>query len=396
MKKHYLISMLLLFFSFCVFLGGCSINSTQNSEEPEKDPQPSTITQTLNADIANDYLILDYTTSLQSHPSNQFMKVVKYSVSVLSEDQEYEFSNASIKIGNETFEIDENGCAEFTYKKDVSAIVTPIVIPELKISDAAGNVTRPNKSFKLNYFVDNEIVRSETISYGRTPTYVFTPVKTGYYFVKWNNQIKNIKEDTNVYAVFTEEITITYMFNDTVHREIKYGKGLSLGEENNYTPYTTDDSFAYWYKENQFKPFNFDNILNDDLTLYGFQKSTEYGNNFWNLSVVNAKNCYVPSNYGESFSVGLYAEANQIIRVYTTSTVLNLQGCLLLAVNGTYHNNLTGNQVTILNKGSDIRNCPFIEIQTSVAGYYYFSLVSKISNSGTISFNIRSEILSVY
>jgi hypothetical protein len=324
------------------------------------------------------------------------MKVIKYSVSVSSEDEEYKFSNASIKIDNETFEIDENGCAEFTYYQNVSAIVTPIVIPELKISDAEGFVISPNKSFKLNYFVDNEIVRSETILYGRTPTYVFIPTKTGFYFVKWNKQIENIKEETNLYAVFTEEITVTYMFNDSVHREIKYGKGLSLGETNNYTPYTTDDSFAYWYKDNVYKPFNFDNILTDNITLYGFQKSTEYGNDFWNLSVVNAKDCYVPTNYGESFSVGLYAEADQIIRVSTTSKVLNLEACLLLAVNGTYHNNVTGNKLTIIDKGSNILNCPYIEIKTSVAGYYFFSLVSRFSNSGTITFNISAEILSTY
>jgi hypothetical protein len=199
-----------------------------------------------------------------------------------------------------------------------------------------------------------------------------------------------------LHAVFTEEITVTYMFEDKVHREIKYGKGLSLGSENNYTPYTSDNSFAYWYNEGKFKPFDFDRVLIEDITLYGYKKNTRYGNGFWNLSVVNAKNCYVPSNYGDSFSVGLYAEANQIIRVYTTSNILNLQGCLLLAVNGEYHNNITGNPVTILNKGSDIFNCPYIEIQTSLAGDYYFSLVSKLSNSGTISFNISAEILSVY
>ena len=396
MKKNYLIFMLLCF-SFCIILYGCSNSaSTSNTKESENNDQPLTITQALNAEIANDYLILDYTTSLQDHSTNQFLKVAEYSVSVLSEDEEYKFSNASIKIGDETFEIDENGCAEFTYYKDVSAMVNPIKIPELKISYAEGSVTRPNKSFKLNYFVDDEVVRSETISYGRTPTYAFTPTKTDYYFVGWSKKIKNIKKDTDLYAVFTEEITITYMFKDSVHREIKYGKGLSLGETNNYTPYTSDDSFAYWYKENEYKPFNFDNILTEDTTLYGFQKMTKYGNDFWNLSIVNAKNCYVPKNYGESFSVGLYAEENQIVRVYTTSNILNLQGCLLLAVNGTYHNNVTGNQLTILNKGSDIFNCPYIEIQTSVAGYYYFSLVSKISNSGTITFNISSEILSVY
>jgi hypothetical protein len=185
MRKFYFLGMILCCF-VCVFFSGCSKNKT---DESEKNAQPTTITQTLNADIANDYLILSYTTSLQDHPSNKYMKVVEYTVSVFAEDEEYEFVDASIKIEKETFEIDEKGCAEFTYSKNVSAIVTPIAIPELTISDAEGKVTRPNKSFKLNYFVDDEVVRSETIPYGQTPTYEFIPTKNNYYFVKWNKLI---------------------------------------------------------------------------------------------------------------------------------------------------------------------------------------------------------------
>ena len=147
------------------------------------------------------------------------------------------------------------------------------------------------------------------------------------------------------------------------------------------------------YNNSKYQPFDFEKVLYEDLNLYAHQKSIVYGNGEWDLSIVDVKDCSVPRNYGDTFTVKVYSTGDQIIKVNTISDVMNLNGCVVLAVNGTYHNEYFGNRVSIIEHSVSYANNPYIVVRTSTPGYYYFSLVSKINNSGYINFDLSATIL---
>ena len=176
---------------------------------------------------------------------------------------------------------------------------------------------------------------------------------------------------------------------------------MYLNDEFNLTPSAQNGTFEYWYQSNYLMPFDFDKPINSDITLYGLEKeivTTHYseGKYMWNLNMVTVKNVSVPKNYGEVYYVCLKAIANQTIKVYTTSSALRLSDAMLLAVDGSRHSSVLGNEVTIVDKGNSERNCPYITIKTTFDGWYYFVVVSKANTNGGVYFDIQAEILTVY
>ncbi|MDQ0360777.1 InlB B-repeat-containing protein [Breznakia pachnodae] len=58
-------------------------------------------------------------------------------------------------------------------------------------------------SYQVMYYLDNELIHTETISYGNNAPNISVSNKEGYQFSGWNG-LSNITEDRSIYAVYTK------------------------------------------------------------------------------------------------------------------------------------------------------------------------------------------------
>lgn len=385
------------------FLSGCSNNTTSETKY-DSDIKPKTKLITLTTDNVEDFLRVEYTSSVSDCYYNEFMKTVRYRVNISSYDEEYIFKDVEIKIGNSTYEVDSNGNVDqITFSKDVADLDEVFVVPPVKIKEVDGEVSVPNKTFTISMYVDGEVVETQTISYGLTPEITYIPTKEGYYFHRWSKTLTRVKKDVSIHAEFLKEITITYMVNDKVYKTMKYGKGMTLGEANDlYLSSDEEATFTYWYEDDYREPYNFEKILEDDLILNALYREEKYchgaGDGYvWNLSSVNVKNCVVPRTYGSKFGFVINSSGNQEIKIKTSSSNLGLDSALIIAINGDYHNQITGAPtITPIGKGVDVNNDPYLTVRTTEDGLYYFYCISKMSVSFDILFDMQIEISNIF
>ena len=385
------------------FLFGCSESNDDSSSNKKSEPKTKVLTLTNNNIV--DFLEVEYTSSVRDCSYNRYMKTVRYTVDISSYDSKYKFNNVVVKINNKEYEVDNGGNVEtFTFEKDVSNLDETFVVPPVVIQEVRGSVVIPNETFTISMYVDGVLEQKLDVLYGVTPDITYTPEKEGYYFKGWSQTVTRVKQNVSINAVFLEEVTVTYMIDDDIYKTMKYGKGMSLGEENDFVLSNRQgETFTYWYENDYRKPYNFEKTLNGDVTLNALYKLERYchgseSGTYWNLTYVNANDCVVPRTYGGTFKLAVYSSGNQEIKLKTSSSNINLNNALILAIDGGYHNNniAGGPKVTVVGKGKSLNNDPYLTIKTTEDGWYYFVCLSQMNLSIDIKFDIEAEILNVY
>ena len=104
------------------------------------------------------------------------------------------------------------------------------------------------KEFEVKFYVNDELVDTQTVKYNESATAPSNPTLTEYDFVSWDKEFTNVKSDLRVDAVLSvKKFTVKFMKDSTVVKteEVEYGKAATAPE----APSKTGYDFKEWDKE---------------------------------------------------------------------------------------------------------------------------------------------------
>ncbi|MDE7263509.1 MAG: InlB B-repeat-containing protein [Anaeroplasmataceae bacterium] len=120
-------------------------------------------------------------------------------------------------------------------------------------------------------FIDGDVIETQSIEYNSTAAIPADPIRAGYIFKGWStsqntlvlfNPDTKITKDTNLYAYFVEELTITFIVNNKI-TTIKIEKGTTVSEPE--APSNEGQSFMGWYYNDT--KFDFSTKINESIEL---------------------------------------------------------------------------------------------------------------------------------
>lgn len=146
------------------------------------------------------------------------------------------------------------------------------------------------RSFKFNYFVDGELVYTDTVRYGESANMdlVAAPQKQStdkcdYIFIGWEGNFDNVTQDTDVHAKFAEtpkkfDVTFNYGDNKSKTVKVEYGKTATAPGANEVVKQSTPQySYTFVGWDNSFENIKQNTAVNAKYV----EQVRMYDVNFW-------------------------------------------------------------------------------------------------------------------